>query len=177
LAKLSGGVAVLYIGAGSEIELKEKKDRVDDALHATRAAIEEGIVAGGGIALLKCLKVVDALHDTTDNIDEKDGIDVIAKALKSPITQILTNAGLDSNEIIEVLQGHWDVDGGENLGYDAKNEEVVDMFQSGIIDPKKVTRIAIENAASVASMILTTECIVVNKPADKSQLIPQIPLM
>jgi chaperonin GroEL len=123
------------------------------------------------------LKVVDALHDTTDNIDEKDGIDVIAKALKSPITQILTNAGLDSNEIIEVLQGHWDVDGGENLGYDAKNEEVVDMFQSGIIDPKKVTRIAIENAASVASMILTTECIVVNKPADKSQLIPQIPLM
>jgi len=177
LAKLSGGVAVLYIGAGSEIELKEKKDRVDDALHATRAAIEEGIVAGGGIALLKCLKVVDALHNTTDNIDEKDGIDVIAKALKSPITQILTNAGLDSNEIIEVLQGHWDVDGGENLGYDAKNEEVVDMFQSGIIDPKKVTRIAIENAASVASMILTTECIVVNKPADKSQLIPQIPLM
>jgi chaperonin GroEL len=177
LAKLSGGVAVLYIGAGSEIELKEKKDRVDDALHATRAAIEEGIVAGGGIALLKCLKVVDALHDTTENIDEKDGIDVIAKALKSPITQILTNAGLDSTEIIEVLQGHWDVDGGENLGYDAKNEEVVDMFQSGIIDPKKVTRIAIENAASVASMILTTECIVVNKPADKSQLIPQIPLM
>lgn len=177
LAKLSGGVAVLYIGAGSEIELKEKKDRVDDALHATRAAIEEGIVAGGGIALLKCLKVVDALHNTTDNIDEKDGIDVIAKALKSPITQILTNAGLDSNEIIEVLQAHWDVDGGENLGYDAKNEEVVDMFQSGIIDPKKVTRIAIENAASVASMILTTECIVVNKPADKSQLIPQIPLM
>lgn len=177
LAKLSGGVAVLYIGAGSEIELKEKKDRVDDALHATRAAIEEGIVAGGGIALLKCLKVVDALHNTTDNIDEKDGIDVIAKALKSPITQILTNAGLDSNEIIEVLQAHWDVDGGENLGYDAKNEEVVDMFQSGIIDPKKVTRIAIENAASVASMILTTECIVVNKPADKSHLIPQIPLM
>ena len=177
LAKLSGGVAVLYIGAGSEIELKEKKDRVDDALHATRAAIEEGIVAGGGIALLKCLKVVDALHDTTDNLDEKDGIDVVAKALKSPITQILTNAGLDSNEIIEVLQGHWDVDGGENLGYDAKNEEVVDMFQSGIIDPKKVTRIAIENAASVASMILTTECIVVNKPADKSSLIPQIPLM
>lgn len=177
LAKLSGGVAVLYIGAGSEIELKEKKDRVDDALHATRAAIEEGIVAGGGIALLKCLKVVDALHDTTDNLDEKDGIDVVAKALKSPITQILTNAGLDSNEIIEVLQGHWDVDGGENLGYDAKNEEVVDMFQSGIIDPKKVTRIAIENAASVASMILTTECIVVNKPADKSPLIPQIPLM
>ena len=177
LAKLSGGVAVLYIGAGSEIELKEKKDRVDDALHATRAAIEEGIVAGGGIALLKCLKVVDALHDTTDNIDEKDGIDVVAKALKSPITQILTNAGLDSNEIIEVLQAHWDVEGGENLGYDAKNEEVVDMFQTGIIDPKKVTRIAIENAASVASMILTTECIVVNKPADKSSLIPQIPLM
>lgn len=177
LAKLSGGVAVLYIGAGSEIELKEKKDRVDDALHATRAAIEEGIVAGGGIALLKCLKVVDALHNTTDNPDEKDGIDVVAKALKSPITQILTNAGLDSNEIIEVLQAHWDVEGGENLGYDAKNEEVVDMFQTGIIDPKKVTRIAIENAASVASMILTTECIVVNKPADKSSLIPQIPLM
>lgn len=178
LAKLSGGVAVLYIGAGSEVELKEKKDRVDDALQATRAAIEEGIVAGGGVALLKCLsKVIEFANTAELDQWEEDGVDVIASALKAPITQILKNAGLDSEEIIEALHVHWGVDGGENLGYDAKTQEFVDMFHEGIIDPKKVTREAIQNASSVVGMILTTECMVVNKPEEKKQIIPMMPPM
>lgn len=177
LAKLSGGVAVLYIGAGSEVELKEKKDRVDDALQATRAAIEEGIVAGGGTALLKCLNAVGQLQLSTElSPAELSGVEVIAKSLQAPITQILKNAGLESEEIIEALHVHWDVDGGENLGYDAKTNEFVDMFHEGIIDPKKVTREAIQNASSVVGMILTTECMVVNKPEEKKQ-IPMMPPM
>jgi len=178
LAKLSGGVAVLYIGAGSEVELKEKKDRVDDALQATRAAIEEGIVVGGGVALLKTLKVLTEFADT-EKLDqwEQDGVDVIRQALKSPITQILENAGLDSEEIIQSLFTHFDVDGGENMGYDAKSQEFVDMFDAGIIDPKKVTREAIQNASSVVGMILTTECMVVNKKEDTPQLPPMPPMM
>ena len=165
LAKLSGGVAVLYIGAGSEVEMKEKKDRVDDALHATRAGIEEGIVEGGGIALLK---IQDTLGDTP--LDESDsfqkGFDIIRTSLASPISQILRNCGVTEGSVLEYIKQN----GG---GYDAKNEQFVDMFESGIIDPKKVTRTAIENAASVASMILTTECMVVNKPEEK----PQFPIM
>lgn len=174
LAKLSGGVAVLYIGAGSEVELKEKKDRVDDALQATRAAVAEGIVVGGGVALLKCIEAVNKLKSNTELTPaELDGIDVILKSLYAPITQILKNAGLDHTEIIESLITHFDVDGGENMGYDAKTQEFVDMFHSGIIDPKKVTREAIQNATSVVGMILTTECMVVNKPEEK----PQFPMM
>ncbi len=165
LAKLSGGVAVLYIGAGSEIEMKEKKDRVDDALHATRAGIEEGIVEGGGIALLK---IQDTLGDVP--LDESDsfqkGFDIIRTSLASPISQILRNCGVTEGTVVEYIKQN----GG---GYDAKNEKFVDMFEAGIIDPKKVTRTAIENAASVASMILTTECMVVTKPEEK----PQLPVM
>jgi chaperonin GroEL len=167
LAKLAGGVAVLYIGAGSEIEMKEKKDRVDDALHATRAGIEEGIVEGGGIALLK---IQDTLGDAP--LDESDsfqkGFDIIRTSLASPISQILKNCGVTEGTIVEYIKQN----GG---GYDAKNEKFVDMFEAGIIDPKKVTRTAIENAASVASMILTTECMVVNKPEEKPQF-PMIPV-
>lgn len=167
LAKLSGGVAVLYIGAGSEVEMKEKKDRVDDALHATRAGIEEGIVEGGGIALLK---IQDTLGDTP--LDESDsfqkGFDIIRTSLASPISQILRNCGVTEGSVLEYIKQN----GG---GYDAKNEQFVDMFESGIIDPKKVTRTAIENAASVASMILTTECMVVDKPEEKPQF-PMIPV-
>jgi chaperonin GroEL len=166
LAKLSGGVAVLYIGAGSEVEMKEKKDRVDDALHATRAGIEEGIVEGGGIALLK-------IQDTLGNyvhMEESDsfnkGFDIIQTALASPLSQILKNCGVTEGSVVEYIKQN----GG---GYDAKNEKFVDMFEAGIIDPKKVTRTAIENAASVASMILTTECMVVDKPEEK----PQFPVM
>jgi len=165
LAKLSGGVAVLYIGAGSEVEMKEKKDRVDDALHATRAGIEEGIVEGGGIALLK---IQDTLGDSPE--DESDsfqkGFDIIRTSLASPISQILKNCGVTEGTVVEYIK----LNGG---GYDAKNEQFVDMFEAGIIDPKKVTRTAIENAASVAGMILTTECMVVDKPEDK----PQFPAM
>ena len=174
LSKLSGGVAVLYIGAGSEVELKEKKDRVDDALQATRAAVAEGIVVGGGVALLKCVdKIEELIQNGELSDDELKGAMVISSAVQSPITQILENAGLDSDEIIQSLFTHWEVDGGENLGYDAKTHQFVDMFQSGIIDPKKVTREAIQNATSVVGMILTTECMVVDKPEEK----PHFPMM
>ena len=170
LSKLAGGVAVLYIGAGSEVEMKEKKDRVDDALHATRAAVEEGIVAGGGIALLRCLTVLEDFKKTLDGEfeDDKAGLDIIAYALQSPIEQILKNAGLNSNVIIQEVLQH-----SERMGYNVKTSEFVDMIENGIIDPKKVTRTAIENASSVVGMILTTECMVVNKPEPK----PAFPMM
>lgn len=176
LAKLAGGVAVLYIGAGSEIELKEKKDRVDDALQATKSAIEEGVVEGGGIALLRTLKALTEFANTAD-LDqwEEDGVDVIAYALKAPITQILQNAGQSSEDVIEALHTHWTVDGSESLGYNAKTDEFVDMFYDGVIDPKKVTRCAIQNASSVVGMILTTECMVVDKPEETDK--PKQPQM
>ncbi len=174
LAKLAGGVAVLYIGAGSEVEMKEKKDRVDDALQATRAAIQEGVVEGGGIALLRTLKALDNL--VTEDAWETDGVDVIKSALTAPITQILLNAGQSPEDVIEALYTHWDVDGGDKLGYNARTEEFVDMFADGVIDPKKVTRTAIQNATSVVGMILTTECMVVDEAIDVPQP-PQMPMM
>jgi chaperonin GroEL len=167
LAKLAGGVAVLYIGAGSEVELKEKKDRVDDALQATKAAIEEGVVEGGGIALLRTLKALNDLE--TEDAWETDGVEVIREALSAPIVQILENAGQNATDIISSLYTHWEVEGGETLGYNAKTEEFVDMFADGVIDPKKVTRTAIQNATSVVGMILTTECMVVDKPDEKEE--------
>ena len=173
LAKLAGGVAVLYIGAGSEVEMKEKKDRVDDALQATRAAIQEGVVEGGGIALLRTLKALGELKSS--DTWESDGINVIKKALLSPITQILLNAGQSPEDVIQSLYTHWEVEGGENLGYNARTEEFVDMFADGVIDPKKVTRTAIQNAASVVGMILTTECMVVDEDIILPQ--PQMPMM
>ncbi|NDV44234.1 MULTISPECIES: chaperonin GroEL [Flavobacteriaceae] len=151
LAKLAGGVAVLYVGAASEVEMKEKKDRVDDALHATRAAVEEGIVAGGGVALVRAKKVLEKL--TTDSLDETTGVQIVAKAIEAPLRTIVENAGGEGSVVIsKVLEGKKD------FGYDAKSDKYVDMLEAGIIDPKKVTRIALENAASVAGMILTTEC-------------------
>ncbi|MEG1376331.1 MAG: chaperonin GroEL [Myroides sp.] len=155
LAKLAGGVAVLYVGAASEVEMKEKKDRVDDALHATRAAVEEGIVAGGGVALLRAksaLSSVDAL-----NADEKTGIQIVSRAIESPLRTIVENAGLEGSVIVAKV-----AEGSGNYGYNAKTDEYVDMLAAGIIDPKKVTRVALENAASVAGMILTTECALVD---------------
>ena len=166
LAKLSGGVAVLYIGAGSEVEMKEKKDRVDDALHATRAGIEEGIVEGGGIALLKIQDTLGNYVHMEESDSFQQGFDIIRTSLASPLSQILKNCGVTEGTVLEYIKSN----GG---GYDAKNEKFVDMFEAGIIDPKKVTRIAIENASSVAGMILTTECMVVNKPEEK----PQFPIM
>jgi len=175
LAKLAGGVAVLYIGAGSEVELKEKKDRVDDALQATKSAIEEGVVEGGGIALLRTLKALNDLE--TEDAWETDGVEVIRESLSAPIVQILENAGQNATDIISSLHTHWAVEGGETLGYNAKTEEFVDLMVDGVIDPKKVTRCAIQNASSVVGMILTTECMVVDKPNEKEDTQPKQMLM
>ena len=155
LAKLAGGVAVLYVGAASEIEMKEKKDRVDDALAATRAAVEEGIVAGGGVALVRAKGVLSKLKG--DNNDELTGIQIISRAVEAPIRTIVANAGGEGSVVVAKVS-----EGTKDFGYDAKNEKYVDMLKAGIIDPKKVTRIALENAASVAGMILTTECALVD---------------
>jgi chaperonin GroEL len=155
LAKLAGGVAVLYVGAASEVEMKEKKDRVDDALHATRAAVEEGIVAGGGVALVRAKKVLEKL--ATENLDETTGVQIIARAIESPLRTIVENAGGEGSVVVNKV-----MEGKKDFGYDAKTEQYVDMLKAGIIDPKKVTRIALENAASVAGMILTTECALVD---------------
>lgn len=157
LAKLAGGVAVLYVGAASEVEMKEKKDRVDDALHATRAAVEEGIVAGGGVAFIRALKAINEIKTDTD--DEATGVQIVAKAVESPLRTIVENAGGEGSVVInEVKNG--------SKGYDAKHGQYVDMMKEGIIDPKKVTRIALENAASVAGMILTTECALIDIKED-----------
>ncbi|MHB1147094.1 MAG: chaperonin GroEL [Lutibacter sp.] len=155
LAKLAGGVAVLYVGAASEVEMKEKKDRVDDALHATRAAVEEGIVAGGGVALVRTKEVLKSL--TTENLDELTGIRILDRAIEEPLRQIVENAGGEGSVVVaKVIEGKGD------FGYNAKTDEYTKMFKAGIIDPTKVTRIALENAASVAGMILTTACTLVD---------------
>ena len=166
LAKLSGGVAVLYIGAASEVEMKEKKDRVDDALHATRAAVEEGIVAGGGIALLRAKNALAKIKPA--NTDEETGIKIILKALEAPLRTIVENAGVEGSVIVaKVLESSRDA-----FGYNAKSGQYTDMFRAGIIDPKKVTRVALENAASVAGMILTTECALVEIKDEKAAAMP-----
>ncbi|ADV48222.1 chaperonin GroEL [Cellulophaga sp. E16_2] len=159
LAKLSGGVAVLYVGAASEVEMKEKKDRVDDALHATRAAVEEGIVAGGGVALVRAKAVLANLK--AENADEETGMQIVARAIEAPLRTIVENAGGEGSVVVsKVLEGKGD------FGYDAKAEVYTDMMKAGIIDPKKVTRVALENAASVAGMILTTECALIDIKED-----------
>ena len=158
LAKLAGGIAVLYIGAPTETELKEKKDRVDDALAATKAAVEEGIVPGGGVALIRCIEAIKDLKGS--NEDEFIGIGIVKRAMEEPLRQIMKNAGLDDAEILAQVKSSK-----PNYGYNARSNEYVDMIEAGIIDPTKVTRIAIENAASIAAMILTTECVIVDEPS------------
>ena len=155
LAKLAGGVAVLYVGAASEVEMKEKKDRVDDALHATRAAVEEGIVAGGGVALVRAKAAL--VNIKAENADEATGIQIINKAVESPLRTIVENAGGEGSVVIAKV-----TDGKDDFGFNAKTGEYVQMLAAGIIDPKKVTRVALENAASVAGMILTTECALID---------------
>ena len=154
LAKLAGGVAVLYVGAASEVEMKEKKDRVDDALHATRAAVEEGIVAGGGVALVRAKSVLSSIKAT--NPDEGTGIQIVERAVEAPLRTIVENAGGEGSVVVSKV-----IEGKKDFGYDAKTETYVNMLEAGIIDPKKVTRVALENAASVSGMILTTECALV----------------
>ena len=159
LAKLAGGVAVLYVGAASEVEMKEKKDRVDDALNATRAAIEEGIVAGGGVAFVRAKEALVNLK--AENPDEATGIQIVNRAIESPLRTIVENAGGEGSVVINKV-----MEGKTNFGYDAKTNTYVDMLKAGIIDPKKVTRIALENAASIAGMILTTECALIDIKED-----------
>lgn len=165
LAKLAGGVAVLYVGAASEVEMKEKKDRVDDALHATRAAVEEGIVSGGGVALLNARKVIQKIK--TENPDEATGNQIVYSAVEAPLRTIVSNAGGEGSVVVSKVE-----EGKANFGYDAKSESYVDMQDAGIIDPKKVTRVALENAASVAGMILTTECALVDIKEDTPPAAP-----
>ena len=160
LAKLSGGVAVIKVGAPSETEMKEKKDRVDDALCATRAAIEEGIVAGGGVAYIRAISALDKLKG--DNADEQTGIQIIRRAIEEPLRQIVFNAGKEGSVVVQkVLEGKGD------FGYNARYDRYEDLVKAGVVDPAKVTRVALENAASIAGMFLTTECVIVEKKEDK----------
>jgi chaperonin GroEL len=162
LAKLAGGVAVIKVGGATEVEVKERKDRVDDAMHATRAAVEEGIVLGGGVALLYGAKVLDKLQG--DNPDQKAGIEIVRRALQQPVRQIAENAGVDGSVVVgKLLEGK-----GGSLGFDAQNAEYVDMFKAGIIDPTKVVRCALQDAASVAGLLITTEAMVAERPEKKS---------
>ena len=165
LAKLAGGVAVLYIGAPSEVEMKEKKDRVDDALSATRAAIAEGIVPGGGIAYIRCLPTLDELKG--DNDDENTGIAIIRRAIEEPLRQIVANAGVEGAVIVQKVK-----EGEGDFGYNARTDTFENFFETGVIDPAKVTRVALENAASIAGMFLTTECVI----ADKKEETPAAPM-
>ena len=161
LAKLAGGVAVIYVGAPTEVEMKEKKDRVDDALHATRAAVEEGIVPGGGVAYIRAIKALDKVEGEND--DQQTGIDIIRKALEAPLRTIAHNAGLEGSVIVQKV-----ISGKKDFGFNARTEEYENLLSTGVIDPTKVARVAIENAASIASMLLTTECIIVDKPEENA---------
>jgi len=167
LGKLSGGVAVINVGAATETELKEKKMRIDDALNATKAAIEEGVVAGGGIALLRAAAALDSLSLEGD---QKIGVDIIRKAIEEPLKQIAANAGREGSVVIEKLKA----ESNPNMGYDAKTDAYKDMIEAGIIDPVKVVRTALQNAASIAGLMLTTEALVAEIPEKKSDM-PQMP--
>ena len=160
LAKLAGGVAVIKVGAATEVEMKEKKDRVDDAMHATRAAVEEGIVPGGGVALIRAEKAIDSLK--FDNADQKTGAAIIRRAIEEPLRQIVQNAGLEGSVVVNKVK-----EGKDSFGYNAKTDSYEDLIKAGVIDPAKVTRTALKNAASIASMILTTDCVIAEKKEPK----------
>jgi chaperonin GroEL len=166
LAKLAGGVAVLYIGAATEIEMKEKKDRVDDALHATRAAVEEGIIPGGGVAYIRAISALDKL--ATENDDETTGVAIVKRALEEPLRQIVANAGLEGSIIVQKVR-----DGKDDFGYNARTDKYENLYAAGVIDPTKVARVALENAASIAGMLLTTECVLAEIKEEK----PAMPAM
>ena len=166
LAKLAGGVAVIKVGAATEVEMKEKKDRVDDAMHATRAAVEEGIVPGGGVALIRAANAIDALK--FDNADEQTGAKIIRRAIEEPLRQIVKNAGLEDSVIVNKVK-----EGKDGFGYNAKTDAYEDLIQAGVIDPTKVTKTALKNAASIASMLLSTDCVIAEKKEDKPAPMPQ----
>ena len=161
LAKLSGGVAVLYVGAATEVEMKEKKDRVDDALHATRAAVEEGIIPGGGVAYIRAISALETLKGI--NEDETTGIQIIKRAIEEPLRQIVINSGIEGSIVVQKIK-----EGSGDFGFNARTEVYENLLAAGVIDPTKVTRVALENAASIAGMLLTTECVVADKPEPKS---------
>ena len=165
LAKLSGGVAVIYVGAASEVEMKEKKDRFDDALHATRAAIEEGTIPGGGVAYIRAISVLEDVK--TDNEDEELGVRIVKRALEEPLRQIVANAGLEGSIVVQKVK-----DGKEDFGFNARTEEYENLYTTGVIDPTKVARVALENASSIAGMLLTTECVIYEPKDDKEPAMP-----
>ncbi|WP_419241216.1 chaperonin GroEL [Cardinium endosymbiont of Nabis limbatus] len=168
LAKLSGGVAILYIGAATEVEMKEKKDRVDDALHATRAAVQEGIIPGGGVALLRAAGILDTI--SVENEDEGTGVKILKLALESPLRTIVSNAGGEPSVVVQRVK-----EGSDSFGYNARTDAFEELYAAGIIDPTKVTRLALENAASIASLLLTTACVVADDPEDeKAAPMPQM---
>jgi chaperonin GroEL len=167
LAKLAGGVAVLYVGAPSEVEMKEKKDRVEDALSATRAAVEEGTVPGGGVAYLRAIDKLEGLRGDTD--DETTGIEIIKRAIEEPLRQIVLNSGKEGAVVVQKVR-----EGKGDFGYNARTDKYENLCETGVIDPAKVTRVALENAASVAGMFLTTECVITDKK-EKDQ-VPQMPM-
>ncbi len=170
LAKLAGGVAVLYVGAASEVEMKEKKDRFDDALNATRAAVEEGIVPGGGVAYIRALDVLTDFKG--DNKDEETGFAIVRKALEEPLRTIVENAGIEGSIIVQKVK-----EGKDDFGFNARTEKFENLYKTGVIDPTKVTRVALENAASISSMLLTTECVLADIPEDKPDMPPMNPGM
>jgi chaperonin GroEL len=165
LAKLAGGVAVIYVGAASEVEMKSKKDLFDDALHATRAAIEEGIVAGGGVAYIRAIDNLDQVE--TDNADEETGIAIVRRALEEPLRQIVENAGMDGSVVAQKVK-----EGKDDFGFNARTDKYENLHASGVIDPTKVTRVALENAASIAGMLLTTECVLAEIKEEKEPMMP-----
>jgi chaperonin GroEL len=168
LAKLAGGVAVLYVGAATEVEMKEKKDRVDDALHATRAAVEEGIVPGGGVAYLRTIDAIGKIKPV--NADEKTGIDIVLRSIEEPLRQIVANAGLEGSIVVQKVK-----EGKKDFGYNARTDKYEDLHKAGVIDPTKVTRVALENAASIAGMLLTTECVLADEPEEAGAAMPPMP--
>jgi len=168
LAKLAGGVAVIYVGAASEVEMKEKKDRFEDALAATRAAIEEGIIPGGGVAFIRAIEVLADMKG--ENEDETTGIAIIRRALEEPLRQIVENAGMEGSVVVNRVK-----EGKGDFGFNARTEQYENLYEAGVIDPTKVTRIALENAASIAGMLLTTECVLVEHKDENAQ--PQMPPM
>jgi chaperonin GroEL len=163
LAKLAGGVAVLYVGAASEVEMKEKKDRVDDALAATRAAVEEGIVPGGGTAYIRAIEAISKLKGV--NEDEDTGIAIVKRALEEPLRQICTNCGIEGSIVVQKVK-----EGKDDFGFNARTENYENLLKAGVIDPTKVSRVALENAASVAAMLLTTDCVLAEKKEEKSAM-------
>ncbi|MDA3822332.1 MAG: chaperonin GroEL, partial [Bacteroidales bacterium] len=165
LAKLAGGVAVIYVGAASEVEMKEKKDRFDDALSSTRAAVEEGIIAGGGVAYIRAITALNKLKGA--NADETTGVAIIRRALEEPLRQIVENAGMEGSVVVQEIK-----EGKDDFGYNARTEKYENLFEAGVIDPAKVARVALENAASIAGMFLTTECVIVDEPSDEPMMPP-----